>query len=190
MAGLRTGQRAGLTLGSCVRLRVLLEEFEWRRFFSGELGGFRNFVDGSRSGHFRQQLYAAVVLEARASGDEPAHDDVLLKATEIVHLAGDGRLREDAGSLLEAGGGDERIGRERRLGDTEEERTARRGAAAIGDDAIVFLAEAELVHLLLEKERGVAYVLNLDPAHHLARDRLDVLDVEIEALEAVGLLDG
>src|SRR5216683_2793374 len=130
------------------------------------------------------------MFEARASGDEAAHNDVFLEAAEIVHFAGDGRFREDAGSLLEARGGDERIGRERGLGDTEEERTARCGAAAIGDDAIVLLAEAELVHLLLEKERGVAHVLDLDPAHHLARDGLDVLVVDVDALETVNLLNG
>src|SRR4029077_6606326 len=151
---------------------------------------FRNLLDGSRSGHFREQLNAAVVFEARARGDEAAHDDVFLEAAEIVHLAGDGRFGEDAGSLLEARGGDERIGRERCLGDAKEERTARSGAAAVGDNAIVLLAEAELVHLLLEEERGVADVLDLDPAHHLARDRLDVLVVDVYALEAVNLLNG
>jgi len=52
------------------------------------------------------------------------------------------------------------------------------------------LAEAELVHLLLEEEGSVAHVLDLDPAHHLARDRLDVLVVDVDALEAVNLLNG
>src|SRR5208282_897452 len=60
----------------------------------------------------------------------------------------------------------------------------------VGDDAIVFLAEAELVHLLLEKERCVANVFDFDPAHHLARDGLDVLVVDVDALEAVNLLNG
>src|SRR5258708_3968427 len=130
------------------------------------------------------------MFEARTGRDEAAHNDVFLEAAEIVHLAGDGRFREDAGGLLEARGGDERIRRERRLGDTEEERTARCGAAAIRDDAIIFLAEAELVHLLLEEERGVAYVLDLDPAHHRARNGLDVFVVDVHAREAVTLLKG
>jgi len=33
-------------------------------------------------------------------------------------------------------------------------------------------------------------VLDLDPTHHLARDRLDVLVVDVDALEAVNLLNG
>jgi hypothetical protein len=57
------------------------------------------------------------------------------------------------------------------------------------DDAIVFLAEAELVHLLLEEERGVADVFDFHPAHHLADDGFDVLVVDVDALQAVDLLD-
>src|SRR5690242_7714507 len=180
VTGFKASRHAVLTFGGGVRLGVLLEEVERGRFFGRKLGSLRNLLDGSRSGHFRKQLNAAIVLEARASGNEAAHDDIFLEAAEIVHLAGDGRFREDAGGLLEARGGDERIGRERRLGDTKEQWTARCRTATIGDDAIVFLAEAELVHLLLEKERGVADVFDLDPAHHLARDGLDVLIVDID----------
>ena len=84
---------------------------------------------------------------------------------------------------------DERIRRERRLGDAEEQRTAGCGAFALGDDAVVFLAEAELVHLFVEQERRVADVFDLHPAHHLANDGLDVLVVDVDALQAVDLLN-
>src|SRR6266446_10487213 len=107
LTGPKPGQRGGLALGSGVCLGVLLEEVERGRFFGSELGGFRNLLHGSRGWHFRQQLNAAVVLEARTGGDEAAHDDVFLEAAEIVHLAGDGSFRKDAGSLLEARGRDE-----------------------------------------------------------------------------------
>ena len=63
-------------------------------------------------------------------------------------------------------------------------------APAVGDDAIVLLAEAELVHLLVEQELGIADVLDLDPAHHLANDRFDVLVVDVDALQAIDLLNG
>src|SRR5262249_57128878 len=96
---------------------------------------------------------------------------------------------ENASRLLEAGCRDERVGRERRLGDTEQQRTARRRAAAPGDHAVVLFAEAELVHLLLEKERGIANVFDFDPAHHLTNDGLDVLVVDVYALQAVNLLN-
>ena len=63
------------------------------------------------------------------------------------------------------------------------------GRLALADDAIVFLAEAELVHLLVEKELGVADVLDLHPAHHLANDGFDVLVVDVDALQAIDLLN-
>src|SRR5258706_128265 len=169
---------------------VFAHEVESGRFFGGKLCSFRDVFDRRGGGHFRQQLQAAVVLETRAGRDETAHDDVFLEAAEVVHLAGDSRFGEDASRLLEAGGGDERIGRKRSLGDTKEKRTARCGAAAFADDAIIFLAEAELVDLFLEKEVGVSNVFDFDPAHHLTNDGFDVLVVDVDALEAVDLLNG
>src|SRR6266852_6204894 len=130
------------------------------------------------------------MLETRSSRNETAHDDVFLEAAEIVHLASDRRFCEDAGGLLEARGGDERVCRERRLGDTEEQRTARCGAAAVSDYAVVLFAEAELVDLLLQEELRVAHVFDLDPAHHLPGDGLDVLVVDVHALQTVNLLNG
>ena len=132
----------------------------------------------------------AVALEAGAGRDQAAHDDVFLEAAQVIHLAGDGGFGEDARGLLEAGGGDERIRRERRLGDAEKQRAPGCGASTFADDAVVFLAEAELVHLFVEEERGVADVFDLHPAHHLADDGFDVLVVDVDALQAVDLLNG
>src|SRR5229473_1552326 len=152
-----------LAFGGGVGFRVLLQEVERRSFFGSKLGGF---------------------------GNEAAHDDVFLEAAEVVHLAGDRRFREDAGGLLEARGGDERVGRERRLGDAEEQRTSRCRTATVSNHTVVLFAEAEFVHLLLEEERRVAHVFDLDPAHHLPGDGLDVLVVDVHALQAVHLLNG
>src|SRR5713226_4233309 len=133
----------GLTLRSCVGFGVFLEEVERGRFFGGELGGLRNLLERNGRGHFRKQLNAAVVLQARPSGDKAAHDDVFLEPTEIVDLAGDGSFREHASRFLEARSRDERIGRERRLGDAEKEWTACCRTAPPLQHFIVFLAEAE-----------------------------------------------
>ena len=73
---------------------------------------------------------------------------------------------------------------------SEEQRTSSCGALALGDDAVVFLAEAELVHLFVEEECRVADVFYLHPAHHLADDGFDVLVVDVDALQAVDLLNG
>src|SRR5260370_14115181 len=117
----KAGQINGLDFGRGVRLGVFLEEVESGGLFGSELGGFRDVLDGSRGRHFRQQLNAAVVLKARASGDKAAHDDVFLEAAEIVHLARDSRFGEDASGLLEARGRDEGIGRNQRRADSEYE---------------------------------------------------------------------
>ena len=130
------------------------------------------------------------MLETGARRDETAHDDVFLQAAEIIDLTGNGGFGENTSGLLEAGCRDEGVGGERRLGDTEEEWTPGSGTAAFGDDAIVLFAEAELVHLLFEKEGGVADVFDLDPAHHLTGDGFDVLVVDVDALQAVDLLNG
>src|ERR1700722_10517949 len=173
----------------CVGLGSLFEELDRGSLFRGEFGGFGNVLYRSRRRHFRQQLNAAVVLEARTSRDEAAHDDVFFQAAQVVDLAGNSGFGEYARGFLEACGRDERVGRERRLGDTEEERSASCRAASILDHLIVLFAEAELVHLLFEEERGVANVFDLDPAHHLARDGFDVLVVDVHTLEAVDLLN-
>src|SRR5581483_9191659 len=85
--------------------------------------------------------------------------------------------------------GDERVGRERSLGDAQEQRTSGCGASTVGDHSLVLFAEAELIHLLLEQEGGVAHVFHFDPAHHLAHDHLDVLVADGYTLEAIDLLD-
>ena len=68
-------------------------------------------------------------------------------------------------------------------------RAADGGTSAVHQHALVLLVEAEAVGLLLEQEVGVADLLDLDPAQHLANDGLDVLVGDGDALEAVDLLD-
>src|SRR5262249_14014527 len=61
--------------------------------------------------------------------------------------------------------------------------------ATVGDGTLVFLAEAELVHLLLEEEGCVAHILDLHPTHHLAHNDLNVLVRDGDTLEPVDFLD-
>src|SRR5260370_41802546 len=143
----RSSPLSELAFSGGVGLCVLLQEVERGRFFSGEFGGFGNLLDRRGSRHLRQKLDAAVMLEARTSRDEPAHNDVFLKAAEVVDLARHCCFRKNAGGLLEAGSGDKGVGRGRRLGETKEERTARGGPAPIGGDTVRFPPEAEFVAL-------------------------------------------
>ena len=85
---------------------------------------------------------------------------------------------------------DERLGRERRLRDAEEQRLRDRRAAAALDARLWFsLLEDVLLDLLVDEEVRVADVLDAHAAQHLANDDLDVLVVDGDALQPVDLLD-
>src|SRR5579872_231370 len=169
---------------------VLAQEVQRGGFLGSELGshdfGFRRL----RRRHLNEQFDIAIALQAGARGDQPAHDHVFLESAQVIDLAGDSCLVENAGGLLEARGGNEGVGRERGLGDAEQEGTARGGTATLVDHAIVLLAETELIDLFVQKEPSVANVLDLHPAHHLANDGFDVFVVDVHALQAINLLDG
>src|SRR5215467_11700417 len=79
----------------------------------------------------RRDAYLPVVLEPGAGRNQAAHRDVLLEAAQVIDLAGDGRLGEDTRRLLERRRRDERVGRERRLRDAEEQRPALRRTSAV-----------------------------------------------------------
>src|SRR5258708_31519048 len=99
-----------LTLCGSVGFGVLLEEVEGRRFFGGELSGFRNFLDRSGNGHFRQQLNAAVVLKARTGGAKTSHDDAFLEAAPVGRVFAAARVGKTARGSLPAAGRSEPAG--------------------------------------------------------------------------------
>src|SRR5271157_827481 len=151
----------------------------------------RHFLLHLRSGllHLLRQPDVAVVLHAGSRRNETAHDDVLLQTAQVVDGALDRGFREHAGSLLERCRRDERIGRERRFGNAEQQRPAGRRLAAVRNRLLVLFAEAELVDLLLQQERRVAHVFHLHPTHHLTDDHLDVLVADVHTLQPIDFLD-
>src|SRR5215831_19481015 len=135
-----------------------------------------------------QHLSPGVVTEAGARRDEPAHDDVLLQAAQVVGLAADGRLGQHPGRFLEGGSRDEAVRGQRGLGDAEEDRLGGgRGLTGRGR-LVVLLLEDELVHELAHHEVGAADLLDAHAPEHLAHDDLDVLVVDRHALQAIDLL--
>src|ERR1035441_1895450 len=74
----------------------------------------------------RQPLVSAKACTRR---NQAAHDDVFLESTQEVDLAANSSFGEHLGGLLEGRGRDEALGRERRLGDTEQERLGLGGTA-------------------------------------------------------------
>src|SRR3990172_8735224 len=126
---------------------------------------------------------------ARRRRDEFADDDVLLEAQQVVHGAGDGRLCEDAGRLLEGSGGQEAVRVERGLGHAQEHRLRRGGLSALRQHLGVHRLKPEAVHKLARQQHEVARGVDSHASQHLAKDHLNVLIVDRHALGAVDLLD-
>ena len=63
------------------------------------------------------------------------------------------------------------------------------GLPPLVDHPLVLLLEDVLLDVLVDEEAGVAHVDDPDAAQHLPHDGLDVLVVDLDALESVDLLD-
>src|SRR5690242_5004556 len=142
---------------------------------------------GDRLG--RLDLQAAVAAETRGRRDQLPDDHVLLQAEQAIGLALERRVREDLGGLLERGGRQERVGRERGLGDAEDDLLDRRLLLLRLVELVVRRRDLVAVGELPRQVVGVALLLDADLAHHLAHDQLDVLVVDVDALRLVDLLD-
>src|SRR5262245_26791453 len=92
----------------------LLGQFEFRwSFFSQPLLGL-----------FGDQFDVAVKLKPRPGWNETSHDDVLLQAPEVIDFPADRSFRQHASCFLERRSRNERLGRERSLRDSEQQRPA------------------------------------------------------------------
>src|SRR4051794_31003568 len=103
----------------------------------------------------RTDVDAAVPPEAGGSRDQLADDHVLLQTEQAVDLALDRGVGQHLRRLLEGGGGEERLGRQRGLGDAEDQRLVRRLLALGLADALVLALEDELVDQLAGQQLGV-----------------------------------
>src|SRR3954453_13295503 len=142
---------------------------------------------GERLG--RLDLDRAVALQARGRRDQLPDDHVLLQAREAVDLALERRVREDLGGLLEGGRRQERVRRQRRLRDPEDDLLRLGALLALRDHRVVDLAVLVAVDELPRQEVSVALLVDPDLLEHLTHDQLDVLVVDVDALGLVDLLD-
>src|SRR6056297_1899314 len=121
--------------------------------------------------------------------DQPTHDHVLLETAQVVDGTADGGIGEYPGGFLERGGRDERLGRQRGLGDAQKDTLEYRRTQSVAVELPVFLDHVYRVELLALQELAVARVENFDLAQHLPDDDLDVLVVDLHALEPIDVLD-
>ena len=103
----------------------------------------------------RLDVDPAVLPQAGGRRDELADDHVLLEPEEAVDLALDRGVGEHLRRLLEGGGREERLGRERGLGDPEDERLERSLLASLRrPGTVVGALEHDLVDELARQQLG------------------------------------
>ena len=160
---------------------------------SGKRSG-RSSAPISGGGAANESSVAATFLKrlqhaAGAGRDQPADDDVLLEPLQLVDLAGERGVGQHARGLLERRRRDERLRLQAGLGDALQHRMAGGRPPVLDQHPLVDRVELEPVDLLADQEGRVAGVEDLDLLQHLANDHLDVLVVDLHALEFVDLLD-
>ena len=134
---------------------------------------------------------AVLVLQQRiqARRYQPADNDILFEAGEQVALTAYRRHGQHFGGFLERGFGQETVGGEGGLGDAQQEGLGGGRLAALGEHAAVLVVKPEPVHHVAGDKLGVAGVVHLHAAQHLAQDDLNVLVVDADALGAIDFLD-
>ena len=130
-----------------------------------------------------------VLLQTGRGRDQLADDHVLLQAEQPVDLALDRRVGQHLRRLLEGGGREERLGRERGLRDPEDQRLERRLLASSPSCTRAFSRSSTTLSTSWPgRSVGVAGALDAHLLQHLPDDQLDVLVVDVDALRLVDLL--
>src|SRR5256885_6325554 len=166
-----------------VRLHFLRERTRHRARYG--LGRRRRRLEPLR----RLDLDVVVPIDAGPRRDEMSDDDVLLEPQQVVPRAADRRVGQHPRGLLERRRRDERLRREARLRNPQEQRLVGRGLAALLHDPVLRVGEGLLVYVLPLQEHRVPGLDDLHLLQHLAHDHADVLVVDLHALQPVHLLD-
>src|SRR5205085_12431025 len=139
-------------------------------------------------GRLQVEIDLLIPIHARAGRNQVPDDDVLLEPKQIVLRATNRRVRQNSRGLLERRRRDERLRRQARLGDAEQQRLGRRRRLLLLLRAIVDLAEDLLIDVLALEELRFARLEDANLLQHLPDDDPDVLVVVFHALQAIDLL--
>src|SRR5204863_5580055 len=119
----------------------------------------------------RLDLDVVIPVNPGTRRNQMPDDDVLLETKQIVLGPADRRVGQHPRRLLEGGGRDERLRRQARLRDAEQQRLAGRRLAALLFGPLVYVAENELVYVLPFQELGVARIPAFYLLQHLEQDQ-------------------
>ncbi|RMO83569.1 hypothetical protein ALQ34_05340 [Pseudomonas syringae pv. maculicola] len=146
-------------------------------------------ADTGRFVHFTATLTLAVISQTGTGRDQTTHDHVFFQAAKVVALACHSRFGQYAGCLLEGGRGNERLGGQRCLGDTQQHTSEFGDKLVVCAQTLVFYQNVSQFHLVALDETGIARLGNLNFTQHLTQNGLDVLVVDLHALQTVYVLN-
>src|SRR3990167_3137847 len=155
----------------------------------GQCGFDFTGADAYRLVGFTLALALGVIGQTGTGRDQTTHYHVLFQAAQEVALAGNRRLGEYTGCLLERCRRDERLGGQRCLGDTQQHAGVFGHELVVCSQTLVLAQYRGQLHLIALDEGGVTRLGHFDLAQHLAQDGLDVLVVDLHALQAVNVLN-
>ena len=130
-----------------------------------------------------------MVRKPRTGRNQTTDDHVFLQTAQVVFLAHDGGFGQHAGRFLEGSRGDEAVGGQRRLRNTEEHVFVLRRGLAGGDRTIVLIKHFRAFDLFARDELRVARIGDLHAAQHLTNNHFNVLVVDLHALQTVHVLN-
>src|SRR5574340_766916 len=129
-----------------------------------------------------------VIGQTATRGDQTPDNYVFFQTAQLVPLAHDGRLGQYPCGFLEGSRGDERVGRQGSLGDTEQDRVIGGGLLVGRRHVVVDLQHFRALDLFAGDEAGGARIHHHDTAQHLAHDDFDMLVVDLHTLQPVDVL--
>src|SRR3974390_2066738 len=89
-----------------------------------------------------------VHIQSGTSRNQPTHDHVLFEPPQMINFPGNTRFGQNAGGLLEGSRGNETLGAERGLGDSEKNGVAGCRLSALGDDMLFFFLNTIVLYFL------------------------------------------
>ena len=129
------------------------------------------------------------VIEEHPDQYEAYVNNVLFQSDQLVDLAGNRRFGQNAGRFLEGCGRDKRLGLQRSLGNTEQYRVGLSRRPVLGNNLGVFRFKHITVNLLADEERCIARNGDFNFSQHLRNDNLNMLVVNLNALQTVNVLN-
>src|SRR3984893_16974951 len=117
-----------------------------------------------------------------------SHDHILLESAEKIDLAERRRFREHPGSILEGSRRNEAICLKRSFGNTKKHWDRFSWFTTLFGDSAIFFVEFKSINLITPEQLGVARFGDFHLPQHLANNDLDMLIINLNALETVHLL--